>query len=201
MKHSQIGIGAIALLSLIGTGVALAASDSHEPARTHVEETPSAETSPREDSGSGKGRITENKLKSCQAHEAAIIKRSTQMTARATSMESNFADIATKVDSYYTTKLVPSGKTLSNYTALKSTIDTKKLAVDSALTASKADITSFSCTGDNPEASLTSFRTDMTTVNKALKDYRSAIKDFTKALHQSVGDSTSSATSSPKAKE
>jgi hypothetical protein len=201
MKHSQIGIGAIALLSLIGTGVALAASDSHEVTRTHIEATPSAETSPHEDSGSGKGRIADGKLKSCKDHEAAITKRSTQMTARAATMESNFADIAAKVDTYYTTKLVPNGKTVSNYAALKSNIETKKLAVDSALTASKADISSFSCTGDNPEAALTSFRTDMTTVNKALKDYRTAIKDFTRALHQAAGDSTSSATSSPKARE
>ena len=53
--------------------------------------------------------------------EAAATHDTGAPTTAATGM-AKFADIATKIDSYHTTKLVPAGKTVATYSTLKSDI-------------------------------------------------------------------------------
>jgi hypothetical protein len=128
------------------------------------------------------------KLKECQVKEKIIGKRSTQMIQRAVKVQDKFTDIASKVDLYYTGKLVPKGKVVSNYAALKSDIAAKKAVVGTELAKSSADVASFSCAGVDPKGVLGSYKTDMMGVNAALKEYRSSIRNFTQALHQAAGD-------------
>ena len=71
-------------------------------------------------------RLTEVKLKACQAKEKAIKKRTEQLTKLATTMQEKFDAIAGRVEEYYTSKVVPSGKTVANYDSLIADIQAKK---------------------------------------------------------------------------
>lgn len=141
-------------------------------------------------------KLTEAKLKVCQNKEAAIQKRNTQLNKTAETMMTKFDGIATKVETYYTSKVVPSGKTVSNYDALVAEIATKKSAVRTDLTKANTDATAFKCSGDNPKAQLILFRTDMQKVKQDLKDYRTSIKTLIVAVRSVTGttESTSGST-------
>lgn len=132
-------------------------------------------------------RLQDAKLKACQAREDAIKKRSTRLTEMANNMLSKFDSIASRVEDYYTNKVVPSGKTVTNYDSLVSDIGTKKAAVQSALTAAQTDIAGFSCDGSDPKGQMTKFRDDMQNVKTALKDYRTSIKNLIVAVHSVTG--------------
>jgi len=88
----------------------------------------------------GKPSITpgQGKLRACQAKENSINKRLTSLNNLVVNMESKFDSIANRVEIYYTTKVIPSGKTVSNYNFLVADIQTKKTAVQTALTKAQA---------------------------------------------------------------
>lgn len=123
------------------------------------------------------------KLRACQAKENGIKNRLTSLNNLATNMESKFTSIANRVEEYYTAKVVPAGKTVPNYDALVSDIQTKKTAVQTALTKTQTDAGTFTCTSNDPKGQLTLFRKDMQAVKSALKEYRTSIKNLTVAVH------------------
>ena len=144
-------------------------------------------------------KLTDAKLKVCQNKESAIQKRDSQLTKMAEDMMTKFDGIATRVETYYTEKVVPSGKTVSNYNALVADIATKKSAVKTALDKASTDATAFKCTGDDPKGQLTLFRVDMQAVKSALKDYRTSIKNLIVAIRSVTGttQSTTNSTTNP----
>lgn len=127
-------------------------------------------------------RLTEAKLKACQAREDSIKKRGDQLTKMATNMLEKFDAIEKRVQEHYTSKVVPSGKTVSNYDTLVAEIQTKKTVVQTALTTAQTNATSFTCTGNDPKGQITQFRDDMKAVRSALKDYRTSIKNLIVAV-------------------
>jgi len=141
-------------------------------------------------------KLTEAKLKACQNREAAIQKRSTQLTKTAENMLTKFDSIATRVETHYTSKVVPSGKTVSNYDALVAEIATKKSTVQKDLNKANTDAAAFSCTSDDPKGILTQFRTDMQAVKQDLKDYRTSIKNLIVAVRSVTGTTESTSNSS-----
>jgi peptidoglycan hydrolase CwlO-like protein len=143
-------------------------------------------------------RLTEAKLRACQAREDAIKKRASHITQLATNMEDKFDKHAQKVEEYYTSKVVPSGKTVANYDSLVADIDAKKAAVAAALSTAQNDANNFSCTGDDPKGQLTQFRKDMQAVKKALKDYRTSIKNLIVAVRSVTGATEREDKGSPK---
>lgn len=143
-------------------------------------------------------RLTEVKLRACQVREYAIKKRATRLTQLATNMENNFDKHAQRVEEYYTSKVVPSGKTVANYDSLVADIQAKKTAVATALSTAQTDANNFSCTGDDPKGQLTQFRKDMQAVKKALKDYRASIKNLIVAVRSVTGATERENKSSPK---
>ena len=132
-------------------------------------------------------RLTDARLRACQAREKTIRQRTTHLMDLVTIMESKFDGIAKAVEDYYTTTVIPSGKTVADYSTLASDIDTKKTAVAAAVTAAQTDGTGFICTGNDPKGQLTQFRTDMITVINALQDYRTAIKNLIVAVRSVTG--------------
>lgn len=148
-------------------------------------------------------RLTDTKLKSCQSREAAIKTRSEHLSQLATTMEEKFDAIAARVEEYYTTKVVPSGKTVQNYNSLVADIAAKKVAVGTSLTKAQNDIAGFSCDGSDPKAQMTAYRLDMQGVIQELKDYRTSIKDLIVAVHSVTGttEKESSVSASPKPTE
>ena len=135
-----------------------------------------------------KNRLTEARLKSCQAKEESIKNRLSHLNQLATNMQEKFDAIAERVKEYYTTKVVPSGKTVANYNTLVADITTKKTAVQTALTKAQGDVATFSCDGEDPEGYLTSFRTNMQAVKGALKDYRTSIRNLIVAIRSVTGE-------------
>jgi hypothetical protein len=141
-------------------------------------------------------KLTEAKLKVCQNKEGAIQKRNNALTKMANTMLTKFDSIATRVETYYTGTVVPSGKTVSNYSALVADIAAKKSAVQKDLDKASIDDTAFNCTSDDPKGQLTQFRTDMQAVKQGLKDYRTSIKNLIVAIRSVTGttESTSNST-------
>lgn len=93
-------------------------------------------------------------------------------------MEDKFDRIAKRVENHYTTKVIPSGKSAANYDGLVADIATKKTAVQVALIIAHNDSNSFSCTTADPKGQMTQFRKDMQLVKKALKEYRTSIRNL-----------------------
>ncbi len=139
----------------------------------------------------------EGRVKACQVREASVKTRMTHLTDLATTMETKFDAIATRVKDYYTNKVQPSGKTVTNYSTLVAAIATQKTAVQTALTTAQNDANAFSCTSGMPKQQVTQFRTDMQAVKEALKDYRTSIKNLIVAVHSVTGEGHE-ATPSPK---
>lgn len=135
--------------------------------------------------------------RSCQARENAIKTRMSHLTLLATNMETKFDSIATRVENFYTNKVVPSGKTVPNYNTLVSNIQTQKTNVQTALTKAQNDANSFSCTSGTPQAQMTQFREDMQAVKSALKEYRTAIKNLIVAVHSVTGTENSEGSPKP----
>lgn len=133
--------------------------------------------------GKPSGVSEQGKLRACQAKENSINKRLTSLDNLVVNMESKFDSIANRVEDYYTSKVVPSGKTVSNYDSLVTEIQTKKIAVQTALTKTQTDTSTFTCTSDDPKALLTQYRKDMQDVKSALKEYRTSIKNLIVAVH------------------
>src|SRR3989339_686230 len=122
------------------------------------------------------------RAKACQARESAVKTRMTQMTKLVTTMETTFDKIAERVRGYYTDKVLPSGKSLPNYSALTSNITSNKALVQTALDKAQADTLAFSCDSENPRTLLLQFNTNMKLVKGALKTYRTAINKLIVAI-------------------
>lgn len=127
-------------------------------------------------------RLEAAKLKACEALSKNIATRSAHMNDRVVRMEKTFDSIAQGVENHYLTKLVPEGKIVSNYDALVADIQTQKSALTPLLAAIQTDISNFSCTGNNPAAQLTQYRTDMKAVIQGLQAYKKAVRNLIVAV-------------------
>ncbi len=127
-------------------------------------------------------RLQEAKLNACQAHSNNIATRSAHMNDRVLRMEETFDSIAQGIENHYLTKLVPQGKIVSYYDTLVADIQTQKSALTPLLAAIQTDISNFSCTGNNPVAQLTQYRTDMQAVIQGLQAYKKAVRNLIVAV-------------------
>lgn len=154
--------------------------------------------------GAGMGhKLSGGSMHACLAREKGIQNRSTNLVTRATNMEAVFATIASRVEDYYTSKVVPSGKSVANYTTLTTAIQTQKDTVQTDLGKAQADATSFNCSSSDPKAEMTTYRSDMQTVIKDLQAYKQSVKNLIVAVRslngtqQSSGNTTNNETPSP----
>ncbi len=131
--------------------------------------------------GVGNTRV-EVKLRACRAKENSIKKRMSQLEKLATKMLEKFSEIQGRVEKYYTEKVLPSGKTVTNYGALITETQTKKATVQAAIAKAKTNTAGFSCADDDPKEQMKQFREGMREVKSALKDYRTAIRNLIVAV-------------------
>jgi peptidoglycan hydrolase CwlO-like protein len=136
-------------------------------------------------------RLNDFRLKFCEKHHDEITNRSESLSKLVTNMLTKFDLIAGRVEEYYTTKVVPTGKVVTNYDALVADIAAKKTQVQTDLAAAQSDVSGFSCTGDNPKGQITQYRTDMQLVKKDLQAYRTSIKNLIVAVKSVTGEKES----------
>ena len=127
-------------------------------------------------------RLQNAKLRACEAKASSIMKRSNHLVKLVDKMIKVFTSIAGGVEQYYLTKVVPTGTILPSYDALVADIATKENAIAPLLQAAQDDASNFSCTGNNPKAQLIQYRTDMQAVIKALKEYRTSVRNLIVAV-------------------
>jgi len=145
--------------------------------------------------------LTNGALRACEARQDAVKNRMMSLTNLATNIEKVFDSIATRVETFYTDKVLPSGKTVSNYDALVAAIAAKKTVVDTDLASAQTMVNEFSCTTGSPRTLLTQFRVDMQKVKSDLKDYRTSIKNLIVAVRPLAPEASPEASESPKASE
>lgn len=177
------GTVVLGLFFSLTIGVAIAAPDKHTPNPHSINGRENAQT-----------KLDEVKLKVCQNKQNAIKQRSDQLTKMAENMIETFDQIADRVEQYYTSKVVPSGKTVSNYNDLVTDIAAKKEIVKTDLKKANADAAAFSCKSDDPKGQLVQFRTDMQQVKQSLKDYRTSIRNLIVAVRSLNSTPSSSPT-------
>lgn len=125
-------------------------------------------------------------IRSCEARLSAVKKRMTQLVRLSKSMEEKFDTITHRTENYYLNKVVPTGKTLDNYSQLRSDINAKMSVVTIAISDAQKDIDNFNCSSDNPKDLYSNFVKNMQKVKSALKEYRTSIKNFIQAIRQLV---------------
>lgn len=125
-----------------------------------------------------KVKLSEARMKICEMHASNISMRFKNLLGLGEKSHENFNDIVTRVDAFYTSKLVPAGYALPNYDALKSDITTKQTAVQTALTKAQTDGASFSCDSDDPKGSADTFRQDIQALIIANKAYKLSVRTF-----------------------
>lgn len=126
--------------------------------------------------------LSELKMRSCEARQDSIKNRRDSLINLVMKIEDVFTSKATRVEDFYTNKVLPTGKTVSNYDALVKDISDKKDIVTKDLDDAKAKISAFDCKGDDPKGLLTDFRMNMQKVKSDLKNYRTAIKNLIVAV-------------------
>lgn len=195
MKQTYLAQGGtlLLLLALSTTGVlAQTASPKAPTASPIATASPAATTSPGTTaSPAAKAsaraeakatRLAEAKLKTCQEREPNLKKRSDELVKNSTIVQQKFSAITTRVTTYYTTKLVPAGKTLSNYEVLNTAVALKQSALSAAMAKAQTALTNFNCTGEDPKTQLALFRTAMKEAQTALHEYRTALKNLIVAV-------------------
>jgi len=116
-----------------------------------------------------------DKLKQCQKSETKVDSSIARIRARGQKQLDLFTTIATRVETFYT----KSGKTLSNYDALVTAVNTQKAVSQQAVNTLKAQNLTFKC-GDGTDHKLAkqTFKVALKTEIQALKDYRTAVKNL-----------------------
>ncbi len=127
-------------------------------------------------------RISQARRSVCETRQGAIENRMKALVKLVATMEEKFDSISARVQKYYTDKVIPSGKTVANYDALITDIQTKKTATDTALAEVKTTSENFNCNADNPKDLYLTFRTGMQKNKTALHAYRLSIKNLIVAV-------------------
>jgi hypothetical protein len=129
-----------------------------------------------------KEKLEEVKAKICQKKQEILKKRSQSLANRAENQFKIFTKIEARVEDFYLNRMFTRGLVVSNFDQLKADITNKKNEVVDLLAVTKQDAANFSCTGDDPKGQLRNFRADMKAVIKALKEYRTSIKNLIVAI-------------------
>jgi len=137
-------------------------------------------------------RLTDTKLKMCQAHEKDITKIMGNLADRGQKQLTLFSTIAERTEKFYTEK----GKTLSNYDTLVADVNAKKTAAQTAIDTVKSTTVEFKCDGTDPKGVASSFKTALKAEIAALKAYKTSVKNLIVGV-KSVQSTTTSGDSTP----
>lgn len=120
-------------------------------------------------------------LKACENKKDVAEKAESRVAARGQNQINTFSKIAERVENFYQTK----GYSVSNYDALVSDVNAKKVTAQAAVNTLKADSSSLSasaCEGGHNKAKVGQFRTDLKNEKAAIKAYKTAINNLIVAV-------------------
>lgn len=136
-------------------------------------------------------------LQACQARQAAVTTRMSQLVRMTENMLQVFDAHAARVQEFYLTKAVPAGFVVANYDALVANIAANKAVVQTAIANAQADVDDFTCLTDSPAVYFTSYRENMQEVKSALKNFRTSIKNLIVAVRTAAEDLEEEASPTP----
>lgn len=132
-------------------------------------------------------RLEGVKLSACQQRVSAINNKAENLQTRISNMTTTFNNVATRVDEYYKTKLVPAGKTVTNYDSLIASVSANKAAVDLMSSQIGTQIRAFSCTGDNPAEDIRTYTGNIMEIQNSLKTYKDSVVSLIVAVKSVSG--------------
>lgn len=118
----------------------------------------------------------------CKAKETLINNVLNKTISRVNTLLNKFDSITNRVKDYYTNKVIPSGRTVSNYESLVADIEDKKAKAEDLLAGAKADIEAFSCESSDPKGQINQIREDIKNLKKGGRQYKESIKTLIKAI-------------------
>jgi hypothetical protein len=121
-----------------------------------------------------KDRLTDARLKACQARETAIKNIMKRATERGKRHIERFTTIAERVEAFYVKK----GKVLASYDQLVADVNAKKAAAEAAVQTTASEGEGFSCSGDNPKEMVGSFKTTIKNQEEAMKAFKTSVKNL-----------------------
>ncbi len=140
-------------------------------------------------SAGAKSKPNKGSTQSCIAREAGAEKQLSQLFELVTKMESSFDRTSGKLETFYTTKLLPQGKIVDNYDALVKDIADKKTLTQTTKNKTQSEIDDFDCSTGDTKALKEAFRVNMQAVKDALKNYRTAVLNLARAIRQGAQES------------
>jgi hypothetical protein len=133
-----------------------------------------------------KAQLAERKMKFCENRERVINQIMSHIIRRGERQIAVFNKIADRVEAFAGSHTKP-----TNYDSLLADVNSKKDAAQAALDAIKAE-GSFNCSEDNPRGAALAFKSEAKTEIKALKDYKTAIKNLIVAVKSAQSGSDNS---------
>ncbi len=133
----------------------------------------------------------------CEAHVKVAKLREASMGKRASNMKLRLDKISALVETYYTTKLMPQGKTITSYDVLVSDVNTKKAALSPLVDKVQADSNSLTCDGDQAKTQFQTFRTDAAFLIAAFKAYRLSVINLIQAVRSASGEASVTPSATP----
>ena len=119
-------------------------------------------------------RLDAAKLQVCQRREKHIQNIMSRIADRGNRQLEVFTTISDRVQAFYVSK----GNVLSNYDELVANVAAKKTAAQAAVDTVKNTDVTFKCDNPDPKAVPQAFQGNVKTMNAALKDYKTAVKDL-----------------------
>lgn len=135
-----------------------------------------------------KDMLEGKKLKACRAREEAIKNRKKSLLRLATEALKRMDGWVENLKKFYEEKMVPNGKTVSNYNDLLAEIERTRAEAVASLDKASKIVDEFSCDGDNPKEVYKEFRLAMQETKTKLFEYRKAIKNLLVAMRKVAGE-------------
>jgi hypothetical protein len=135
-----------------------------------------------------KDMLEGKRLEACKAREEAIKNRKKSLLRLATEALKRMDGWVEKLKKFYEGKMVPNGKTVSNYNDLLAEIERTRTEAVASLDKASGLADEFSCNADNPKEVYKEFRLAMQETKTKLFEYRKAIKNLLVAIRKVAGE-------------
>jgi len=127
-------------------------------------------------------QLNTTQVEECQKRAVVIQTIMNRADTRAKNQIALFTTIATHVETFYANRT----DSVSSYSQLVSIVNADETRADSDLSALATDGI-FSCDGNNPSGVLSTYRSDLSTMETDIQDLRSAVKNLVVAIARGEG--------------